>query len=200
MRSSPQCLLGYSTSQRAPLSTPAFHFLGVARVRSLPLPDDKALPEGPLPPLSRTVHVSEMSGRDSIQPHHTLSQLMFWADTFGGRRQLYNTVHFGRAPPETPRQSPLHEGPHQVSRTYCRSFLLPRKKEEKERKAVKVAIAIAVTMDSQQAPAPGTLTWRLSSHPITLLTFLAFRSCKLSLPQRSLPNSRSRCLTRSSPL
>lgn len=34
-------------------------------------------------------------------------------------------------------------------------------------------------MDSQQAPAPGSLSWRLSSHPITLLTFLAFRSCKL---------------------
>jgi hypothetical protein len=31
------------------------------------------------------------------------------------------------------------------------------------------------------APAPaqaGSLSWRLSSHPITLLTFLAFRICK----------------------
>ncbi|OAA42668.1 Golgi apparatus membrane protein tvp-23 [Metarhizium rileyi] len=27
----------------------------------------------------------------------------------------------------------------------------------------------------QQQPLPGTLSWRLSSHPITLLTFLAFR-------------------------
>ncbi|ROV91742.1 hypothetical protein VSDG_06426 [Cytospora chrysosperma] len=34
-------------------------------------------------------------------------------------------------------------------------------------------------MDSQQSPAPGTLSWRLSSHPITLLTFLAFRSSSL---------------------
>lgn len=33
-------------------------------------------------------------------------------------------------------------------------------------------------MDHQQSPAPGSLSWRLSSHPITLLTFLAFRSCK----------------------
>ncbi|KAG5977991.1 Golgi apparatus membrane protein tvp23 [Claviceps digitariae] len=29
-------------------------------------------------------------------------------------------------------------------------------------------------MEAQQ-PTPGTLSWRLSSHPITLLTFLAFR-------------------------
>ncbi|ROW11395.1 hypothetical protein VMCG_01578 [Cytospora schulzeri] len=34
-------------------------------------------------------------------------------------------------------------------------------------------------MDAQQSPAPGTLSWRLSSHPITLLTFLAFRSSSL---------------------
>ncbi|ROW10883.1 hypothetical protein VPNG_05296 [Cytospora leucostoma] len=34
-------------------------------------------------------------------------------------------------------------------------------------------------MDSQQSPAPGTLSWRLSSHPITLLTFLVFRSSSL---------------------
>lgn len=25
-------------------------------------------------------------------------------------------------------------------------------------------------------PAPGTLNWRLSAHPITLVTFLAFRA------------------------
>ncbi|KAG8165321.1 hypothetical protein KVR01_005596 [Diaporthe batatas] len=31
----------------------------------------------------------------------------------------------------------------------------------------------------QQSPAPGSLSWRLSSHPITLLTFLAFRSSSL---------------------
>ncbi|KAL2290651.1 hypothetical protein FJTKL_14681 [Diaporthe vaccinii] len=34
-------------------------------------------------------------------------------------------------------------------------------------------------MDHQQSPAPGSLSWRLSSHPITLLTFLAFRSSSL---------------------
>lgn len=32
---------------------------------------------------------------------------------------------------------------------------------------------------AQQQPLPGSLSWRLSSHPITLLTFLAFRICKL---------------------
>ncbi|KAI5466175.1 hypothetical protein BGZ63DRAFT_125025 [Mariannaea sp. PMI_226] len=30
-------------------------------------------------------------------------------------------------------------------------------------------------MDAAAQPAPGSLSWRLSSHPITLLTFLAFR-------------------------
>ncbi|KAL2019219.1 hypothetical protein VTK56DRAFT_9946 [Thermocarpiscus australiensis] len=33
-------------------------------------------------------------------------------------------------------------------------------------------------MDQTQ-PAPGSLSWRLSSHPITLLTFLAFRASSL---------------------
>lgn len=32
-------------------------------------------------------------------------------------------------------------------------------------------------MDQAQ-PAPGSLSWRLSSHPITLLTFLGFRVCE----------------------
>jgi hypothetical protein len=36
---------------------------------------------------------------------------------------------------------------------------------------------------AQQAPAPGSLSWRLSSHPITLLTFLSFRICTYSLIQ-----------------
>lgn len=31
---------------------------------------------------------------------------------------------------------------------------------------------------AQQTPAPGTLSWKLSSHPITLLTFLFFRICE----------------------
>lgn len=35
------------------------------------------------------------------------------------------------------------------------------------------------TAQSQQAQ-PGALHWRLSSHPITLITFLAFRICTLS--------------------
>jgi hypothetical protein len=30
---------------------------------------------------------------------------------------------------------------------------------------------------AQQTPAPGSLSWKLSSHPITLLTFLFFRIC-----------------------
>src|SRR5205823_968081 len=32
-------------------------------------------------------------------------------------------------------------------------------------------------------PAPGSLSWRLSSHPITLLTFLFFRICTSIYPQ-----------------
>ncbi|KAF2468251.1 golgi apparatus membrane protein-like protein tvp23 [Lindgomyces ingoldianus] len=32
---------------------------------------------------------------------------------------------------------------------------------------------------AQQTPAPGTLSWKLSSHPITLLTFLFFRISSL---------------------
>ncbi|TLS28543.1 hypothetical protein PpBr36_00418 [Pyricularia pennisetigena] len=34
-------------------------------------------------------------------------------------------------------------------------------------------------MEAQQQPAAGSLSWRLSSHPITLLTFLAFRVASL---------------------
>lgn len=36
---------------------------------------------------------------------------------------------------------------------------------------------------AQQSPAPGSLSWKLSSHPITLLTFLFFRICTHSLPR-----------------
>jgi hypothetical protein len=41
---------------------------------------------------------------------------------------------------------------------------------------------IANIMSNQQTQAPpqhGDLSWRLSSHPITLLTFLGFRICKV---------------------
>lgn len=39
--------------------------------------------------------------------------------------------------------------------------------------------------NAQQAPAAGSLSWKLSSHPITLLTFLFFRICKpLYLPSQ----------------
>ncbi|KAK3937119.1 hypothetical protein QBC46DRAFT_393539 [Diplogelasinospora grovesii] len=34
-------------------------------------------------------------------------------------------------------------------------------------------------MEAQHPPAPGSLSWRLSSHPITLLTFLGFRVSSL---------------------
>ncbi|KAH8837337.1 Golgi apparatus membrane protein tvp23, variant 2 [Pyricularia oryzae] len=34
-------------------------------------------------------------------------------------------------------------------------------------------------MEAQQQPSAGSLSWRLSSHPITLLTFLAFRVSSL---------------------
>jgi hypothetical protein len=34
---------------------------------------------------------------------------------------------------------------------------------------------------AQQTPAPGSLSWKLSSHPITLLTFLFFRICTCSI-------------------
>ncbi|TLD22878.1 hypothetical protein PspLS_07337 [Pyricularia sp. CBS 133598] len=34
-------------------------------------------------------------------------------------------------------------------------------------------------MEAQQQPTTGSLSWRLSSHPITLLTFLAFRVASL---------------------
>jgi hypothetical protein len=39
---------------------------------------------------------------------------------------------------------------------------------------------------AQQTPTPGSLSWRLSSHPITLLTFLFFRIC--NVPQTSPPS------------
>lgn len=35
-------------------------------------------------------------------------------------------------------------------------------------------------------PGPGSLSWRLSSHPITLLTFLAFRTCELRASSQRL--------------
>jgi hypothetical protein len=34
------------------------------------------------------------------------------------------------------------------------------------------------TMDANQNAPAGSLSWRLSSHPITLLCFLTFRICK----------------------
>lgn len=48
-----------------------------------------------------------------------------------------------------------------------------------------------------QQPAAGALSWRLSSHPITLLTFLAFRICTLSSPkpiesQQETPRTRKK--------
>lgn len=33
-------------------------------------------------------------------------------------------------------------------------------------------------------PEPGSLSWRLSSHPITLLFFLGFRICKAAAIQQ----------------
>jgi hypothetical protein len=43
---------------------------------------------------------------------------------------------------------------------------------------------------AQQTPAPGSLSWRLSSHPITLLTFLCFRICTPAPPiQPQLPST-----------
>ena len=52
------------------------------------------------------------------------------------------------------------------------------------------AVAVAATRrpiilpmeTAQQEPAPGSLSWRLSSHPITLLTFLFFRICTSQWP------------------
>lgn len=44
-------------------------------------------------------------------------------------------------------------------------------------------------MDSQGSPQQGELNWRLSSHPITLLSFLAFRIGKLpNSPQQASAN------------
>jgi hypothetical protein len=34
------------------------------------------------------------------------------------------------------------------------------------------------TMADITNPTPGTLDWRLSAHPITLVTFLGFRACE----------------------
>ena len=39
---------------------------------------------------------------------------------------------------------------------------------------------------SQPAPQQGELHWRLSSHPVTLLTFLSFRICMLCLAPSSI--------------
>jgi hypothetical protein len=40
---------------------------------------------------------------------------------------------------------------------------------------------------AQQTPAPGSLSWKLSSHPITLLTYLFFRICTCKHPSACLP-------------
>jgi hypothetical protein len=46
---------------------------------------------------------------------------------------------------------------------------------------------------AQQTPAPGSLSWRLSSHPITLLTFLCFRICTPAPPiQLQFPPTHTR--------
>lgn len=44
----------------------------------------------------------------------------------------------------------------------------------------------AIMEQQQQEPRPGDLSWRLSSHPITLLCFLTFRLCMYT-PKRELP-------------
>merc|ERR1712230_302899 len=48
---------------------------------------------------------------------------------------------------------------------------------DKDRAAA--ASASALKMADLDNPAPGTLNWRLSAHPITLVTFLAFRAASL---------------------
>jgi hypothetical protein len=55
------------------------------------------------------------------------------------------------------------------------------------------AVAARTTMEAAQ-PAPGSLSWRLSSHPITLLTFLGFRVCEFS-PVHGVEGLLSRQLT-----
>lgn len=45
------------------------------------------------------------------------------------------------------------------------------------------------------APQQGSLSWRLSSHPITLLCFLGFRLCKLSLPSPCPPKPTTNLFT-----
>lgn len=46
----------------------------------------------------------------------------------------------------------------------------------------------ATQQQAQQQP-PGSLSWRLSSHPITLLTFLGFRICASPADSLDLPVS-----------
>ena len=47
--------------------------------------------------------------------------------------------------------------------------------------------------NAQQTPAPGSLSWRLSSHPITLLTFLFFRICTCPQSHRHLSHPLTPC-------
>jgi hypothetical protein len=67
-----------------------------------------------------------------------------------------------------------------------RAFLSP---QLKPREAIHLHIHWPATLPTptrhametaQQTPAPGSLSWKLSSHPITLLTFLFFRICTCS--------------------
>ena len=45
---------------------------------------------------------------------------------------------------------------------------------------IAVSLYTPLTMEQNQQPA-GSLSWRLSSHPITLLCFLTFRICERTL-------------------
>ena len=74
------------------------------------------------------------------------------------KRRRADTTDRAQCGPEMPRE---RDGQPQRSSSYPK--LPPRQPFNME--------------TAQQTPTPGSLSWRLSSHPITLLTFLFFRIC-----------------------
>jgi hypothetical protein len=80
-----------------------------------------------------------------------------------GKVRTYCTVHVECAP-----QTPKHL--RQLAATTSEA-------PDQALSSTNTQTPLSHKMDQTQ-PAPGSLSWRLSSHPITLLTFLGFRICE----------------------
>jgi hypothetical protein len=84
-------------------------------------------------------------------------------------------VPLTRLPHTHKHQPPLTRVPSAFLRLNPRN---PERQQYLQQQDAAIDSCSRYTMENAQtAPAPGSLSWKLSSHPITLLTFLFFRIC-----------------------